>query len=315
MKKNQGLEAYEIYDKLGEGSYGCVYLGVEKGTGVRVAIKKIRFYPEDEGIPCTALREIGTLRDCNHPGIITLMDVTYLFEQQKLYMVFEYFPSDLRRFIDSFKGSISANTALFIINQLLAATCYLHHRKIVHRDIKPSNILIEISSSKIKLADFGMAKTIGFLETLKPTVLTREVQTLWYRAPEVLMGQENYSFMVDIWSIGCVLWEMLEGTPPFTAVSEIEQLFKMFQFFGTPNEASWPGFTKLKFHSCHFPNFEPRFKSLSADFPGGPLIQDLLGCLLVLDPAKRLSAWQALKHPAFDELDVPRVPGGGFKLN
>lgn len=173
---------------------------------------------------------------------------------------------------------------------------FCHARRILHRDLKPQNLLID-AQGHLKLADFGLARTIG----IPVRTYTHEIVTLWYRAPEVLLGGKHYSTAVDMWSVGCIFAELATLSPLLPGDSEIDQLFRIFRLLGTPNESLWPGVTSL-------PDFKPDFPN----WPAVPLAQvipqldpiglDLLQQLLVLDPAKRLSAKRALLHPYFDEL-------------
>ena len=164
--------------------------------------------------------------------------------------------------------------------------------------MKPQNLLID-KNGKIKLADFGLARAFS----VPIRTLTHEVETLWYRAPEILLGQKEYSLGVDIWSVGCIFAEMVEKKPLFMGDSEIDQIFKIFALHGTPTDSTWPGVTSLPDFKSSFPKFKPvDFKKHFKNFDEVGL--DLLMQMIALDPAKRISAKQALKHPYFDGLDV-----------
>ncbi len=151
----------------------------------------------------------------------------------------------------------------------------------------------------MKLADFGLARAFS----VPIRTLTHEVETLWYRAPEILLGQKEYSLPVDLWSVGCIFAEMVEKKPLFMGDSEIDQIFKIFNLHGTPTNQTWPGVTNLPDFKSTFPRFKAAdarkyFKNFDEDG------LDLLLQLIALDPAKRISAKQALKHKYFDDLDV-----------
>ena len=143
----------------------------------------------------------------------------------------------------------------------------------------------------MKLADFGLARAYG----LPIKTYTHEVVTLWYRAPEILMGQKQYSTSIDLWSVGCIFAEMAQKKPLFAGDSEIDEIFKIFQLHGTPTEETYPGITKIPEFKSTFPKFKPsnlsdHVKNLDA------YGMDLLAKLIALDPAKRISARCALAH-------------------
>jgi cyclin-dependent kinase 2 len=170
--------------------------------------------------------------------------------------------------------------------------------------LKPQNLLID-KNGKIKLADFGLARAFS----VPIRTLTHEVETLWYRAPEILLGQKEYSLPVDIWSIGCIFAEMVEKKPLFMGDSEIDQIFKIFSLHGTPTEMTWPGVTSLPDFKSSFPKFKSTDpKKYFKNFDDCGL--DLLLQMIAADPAKRISAKQALKHPYFDGLEA-----GGFNTD
>ena len=179
--------------------------------------------------------------------------------------------------------------------QLINGIDACHRHRITHRDIKPQNILL-CNDGWLKVADFGLART--FSVPLRR--YTHEVVTLWYRAPEILLGLDKYTAAVDSWSIGCIFAEMATGRPPFTGDSEIGQLFKIFQLLGTPNEASWPGVSLLRDYQPTFPKWRP--KSLKKAVPRlDEQGLDLLARLLTYDPVQRITTAEALSHPYFTE--------------
>lgn len=153
-------------------------------------------------------------------------------------MIFEYSDFDLRKLLT--KRKLTEHECLDYLHQILSGLLVCHSNRIMHRDLKPQNILID-DKGNVKIADFGLARgfTVPFPE------LTHEVVTLWYRAPEILLGQNSYTPSVDIWSVGCIYAEMLTGKPLFEGDCEIGQIFKIFQGLGTPNETVWPGVTSL----------------------------------------------------------------------
>ena len=189
------LDKYTKIDKVGEGTYGVVYKCQNKQTGQYVALKKIRLENEEEGIPSTAIREISILKQMNHMGIVKLIET--INGEKKLYLIFEFLDYDLKKFLDAKGAPLPMNLVKSYLYQITAALRYCHSKRILHRDLKPQNLLID-KNGIIKLADFGLARAFG----VPIKTLTHEVLTLWYRAPEILLGQKEYSTPVDIWSLG-----------------------------------------------------------------------------------------------------------------
>merc|ERR1712106_1245574 len=188
-------------------------------------------------------------------------------------------------------GGLPEPLAMSYLKQLLEGIAYCHKHRVLHRDLKPQNLLID-ASGRIKLADFGLARAFGF----PVRTYTHEVVTLWYRAPEILLGSKFYCTSVDTWSLGCIFAEMITRRPLFPGDSEIDQLFRIFRILGTPTETNWPGVSSLPDFKSVFPRWEAQdiSQALPPDVsPGG---QDLLHQILVYNPAGRISAKQALQH-------------------
>ena len=260
-----------------------------------VALKKILASTSREGVPSTALREVSVLRELVHPNIIELLDIIY--DRDRLWLVFEFLEQDLKRHLDSSRSALPLVLIKSYTYQILLGIAYCHARRILHRDLKPQNLLID-AKGVLKLADFGLARLFG--TPLRP--YTREVVTLWYRAPEILMGAKQYSTPVDIWSVGCIFAEMITKDPLFAGDSEIDQLYRIFSILGTPTEEVWPGVSKMQDFSPMFPKWIRRpLSSIVQNLP--PEGIDLLEKLLVYHPPKRISAKDALNHPFFDDLD------------
>jgi len=297
------LSDYVKVEKIGEGTYGVVYKGKNKITDQLVALKKIRLENDEEGVPSTAIREISLLRELQHPNIVALMDV--LMQENKLYLVFEYLSMDLKKYMETIKPHnklIDSQLVKSYLHQITQGILYCHQRRTMHRDLKPQNLLIDMNGV-IKLADFGLARAFG----IPIRVYTHEVVTLWYRAPEVLLGAPRYSCAIDIWSIGCIFSEMATRRPLFHGDSEIDQLFKIFRILGTPNEETWPGVQDLPDYKPSFPMWRGNSlkESCSAlDHHG----LDLLQKMLVYMPTNRINAKCILKHPYFDDLDKRSLP-------
>lgn len=295
--KEPGLENYEKYEKLGEGTYGVVFKARNLTTGKIVALKKIRMENEEQGVPPTTLREIATLRELHHPNIVKLEDVVNI--GSNLYLVFEFMTQDLRRYMDNANGMGADGQRLVksYMYQMMRGIAYCHSHRIMHRDLKPQNLLIDVSGY-LKLGDFGLAR--AFSIPLRP--YSHEVVTLWYRAPEVLLNDPRYSTPIDVWSAGTIFAEMLTKRPLFPGDSEIDELYRIFQVMGTPDETVWPGVTSLEYWRASFPKWKKQpwsttFPHVSAD------ALDLLSKMLVYDPSQRITAKDSLSHPYFADLD------------
>ncbi|CAM8966918.1 unnamed protein product [Rhodiola kirilowii] len=299
------MDKYEKLEKVGEGTYGKVYKAKDKNSGQLVALKKTRLEMDEEGIPPTALREVSLLQMLSQSMyIVQLLCVEHVSKNDKplLYLVFEYLDTDLKKFIDSHrKGSNPRPLPPALIQnflfQLLKGVDHCHSHGVLHRDLKPQNLLVDKEKRLLKIADLGLGR--AFTVPLKS--YTHEIVTLWYRAPEVLLGGTHYSTGVDMWSVGCIFAEMVRRTALFPGDSEFQQLLHIFRLLGTPTEKEWPGCTKLR--DWHvYPQWEPQ--NLARAVPTlGPDGIDLLSKMLTYNPADRISAKAAMDHPYFDNLD------------
>jgi len=292
------MEKYVKIDKIGEGTYGVVYKAKNRETGDIVALKRIRLESEDEGVPCTAIREISLLKELNHPNIVRLYDVIH--SEKKLTLVFEYLDQDLKKYLDACRGEIPLPTTKSFLYQLLKGVAFCHDHKVLHRDLKPQNLLIN-RKGELKLADFGLARAFG----IPVRSYSHEVVTLWYRPPDVLLGSRKYSTPIDIWSAGCIFSEMITGKPLFAGKDTSDQLLRIFKILGTPNEEIWPSITEL-----------PDFKTLAnyAQFPTKPWQEvltldetgyDLISVMVRYNPQQRITAVNAMLHPFFDDVKKP----------
>ena len=284
--------------KIGEGTYGVVYRAKDQKGQEIYALKKIRLQAEEEGIPSTAIREISLLKELNHKNIVKLYEV--LHSVKKLTLVFEYVEQDLKKVIDSANGKgLDMKYTKSFLYQLLRGVDHIHKYKVLHRDLKPQNLLIT-KDNILKIADFGLARGYG----IPVKNYTHEVVTLWYRPPDVLLGNKTYGTTVDMWSIGCIFGEMVNGKPLFTGNSENDQLKKIFAIMGTPTENYAPSLRELPEWGVGDNNFEnnkpKNFKEIFPNLDAEGL--DLIQKFLQLEPDKRISAEEALKHPFFDDI-------------
>ncbi|ORY92785.1 cyclin-dependent kinase 2 [Leucosporidium creatinivorum] len=287
------LEKYERLEKVGEGTYGVVYRSRNKETGEIVALKKIRLEAEDEGVPSTAIREISLLKEMKDDNVVRLFDIVH--SDTKLYLVFEFLDMDLKRYMDKVGDGegMGPDIVKKFTYQLIKGVYYLHAHRILHRDLKPQNLLIN-KEGNLKLADFGLARAFG----IPLRTYTHEIVTLWYRAPEVLLGSRHYSTGVDMWSVGCIFAEMIMRQPLFPGDSEIDEIFRIFRLLGTPDEDIWPGVTTLPDYKPSFPAWKT--KNLGDHVAGSTSESaEMLAGMLVYDPAKRMSAKAALKSDYF----------------
>uniref|UniRef100_A0A0D9R991 mitogen-activated protein kinase n=1 Tax=Chlorocebus sabaeus TaxID=60711 RepID=A0A0D9R991_CHLSB len=233
------VRRYLLRRQLGQGAYGIVWKAVDRRTGEVVAIKKIFDAFRDKTDAQRTFREIMLLQEFgDHPNIISLLDVIRAENDRDIYLVFEFMDTDLNAVIR--KGGLLQDVHVrSIFYQLLQATRFLHSGHVVHRDQKPSNVLLDANCT-VKLCDFGLARSLGDLpEGPEDQALTEYVATRWYRAPEVLLSSHRYTLGVDMWSLGCILGEMLRGRPLFPGTSTLHQLELILATIPPPSKEGW----------------------------------------------------------------------------
>lgn len=292
-------EILESHALLGEGTYGKVFKALNKQVGNFVAMKKMKLDTDEEGIPSTAIREIALLKELTHVNVVKLLDVCC--SPSRLILVFEFVERDLKKYMISMDHHVPQNVVKNLTFQLCRGIEFCHANRILHRDIKPQNLLIDVHL-RLKIADFGLARAY----TIPIPKYTRDVVTVWYRPPEILLGSPLYSVPVDLWSVWCVVAEMATGGPLFPGDSEIDTIFKIFQKLGTPTTKDWPGLANLPDFKASFPRWPPKgwtnIRNTEAQVGNKGI--DLLEKGMVYDPSRRISARRALQHPYFGDVDA-----------
>ncbi|KAJ3744737.1 kinase-like protein [Lentinula detonsa] len=313
---------YNILGFISSGTYGRVYKA-EDASGNLHAIKK--FKPDKEGdvvtytgISQSAIREIALNREISHENIVSLKEV--ILEDKSIYMVFEYAEHDFLQLIhhhsQTLRCPISIPVLKSLIYQLLNGLVYLHSAHILHRDLKPANILIT-SKGQVKIGDLGLARLSA--QPLQPLFAgDKVVVTIWYRAPELLLGAKHYNNSIDCWAVACVLAELASRRPIFKGEEakldskknlpfQRDQLLKIFEVLGSPNEKDWPSITHLPEYTSlkrldPYPN---RLFDWCQSCLRSQAGYDLLRQLFMYDPDQRLSAREALGHAWFKEDPLP----------
>ncbi|AEO56429.1 hypothetical protein MYCTH_2301373 [Thermothelomyces thermophilus ATCC 42464] len=282
---------------VGSGTYGKVFKGLNVYTKKLVALKKIRMEGERDGFPVTAVREIKLLRSLSHKNIVQLQEV--MVEANDCFMVFEYLSHDLTGLLNHPTYVLQPAHKKNLAQQLFEGLDYLHTRGVLHRDIKAANILVS-NEGVLKLADFGLARFYAKHHQLD---YTNRVITIWYRSPELLLGETQYGPAVDIWSAACVLVEIFTKRAIFPGDgSEINQLEKIHAVLGTPSRKDWPNLVEMPWFpllrpAYRRPNiFEEKYKDQLT-----PAAFDLLTSMFRYDPDTRPTAAEILKHPYFTE--------------
>ncbi|PYH77928.1 serine/threonine-protein kinase ppk23 [Aspergillus uvarum CBS 121591] len=307
------VDNFERLNHIEEGSYGFVSRAKDITTGEIVALKKLKLEPTSpEGFPVTGLREIQTLFEARHQNIIELREVVMGTKMDEVYLVMPFLEHDLKTLLDDMREPFLPSETKTLLLQIISGLDFLHAQWIMHRDLKTSNLLMN-NRGEIKIADFGMARYYG---DPPPPKLTQLVVTLWYRAPELLLGADKYGPEIDLWSIGCIFGELLGKEPLLQGKNEVDQVSKIFALTGPPTTQTWPEFRSL-------PNAKSLRLPSSASAPGSgganpPLLPRgkfpyltneglrLLSSLLALNPNARPSAKQCLAHPYFREDPRPK---------
>lgn len=295
---------FDTLNQIEEGSYGWVSRAKDVSTNEVVALKKVKMDYNQDGFPITALREINILQKARHTNIVELKEILAGDDPQECVLVMEFLEHDLKTLQEDMSDPFMASEVKTLLRQLVGAVGFLHDNFIMHRDLKTSNILLN-NRGQLKLADFGMARYIPPANA----PLTQLVVTLWYRAPELLLGTTTYSTEVDMWSVGCIFGELLAKEPILQGKNEVDELSLIFSLCGLPTEKLWPQFYRLpNAKSLKLPRDHrnaPTFNRSKFPFLTAAGI-DLLSSLLSLNPDHRPTANEVLQHPYFKEQPKPK---------
>ncbi|KRZ75449.1 Cyclin-dependent kinase 9 [Trichinella papuae] len=306
------VNKYEKIIKIGQGTFGEVFKARDRKTGKIVALKKILMENEKEGFPITAIREIRILQKVRHQNVTELLEVcrskasSYNRGRSTFYLVFAFCEHDLAGLLSNVHVKFSLGEIKEVMKQLLDGLFFIHMQKILHRDMKASNVLIT-KSGVLKLADFGLARPLN----KQNPCYTNRVVTLWYRPPELLLGDCKYTTAIDIWGAGCIMAEMWTRSPIMQASGNTEQhqIMLITQLCGSITPTVWPGVEQLPlFHMIKLPiDQKRRVKEHLKTYIRDAQALDLIDALLTLDPTKRIDADGALNHQFFwqDPMPVP----------
>ncbi|XP_071480845.1 cyclin-dependent kinase 9-like [Diadema antillarum] len=301
------VSKYERIAKIGQGTFGEVFKAKHKKDKNKiVALKKVLMENEKEGFPITALREIKILQLLRHDNVVPLLEIcrtkatAYNRYKGSIYLVFEFCEHDLAGLLSNTNVKFSLGEIKGVIKQLLNGLYYIHSNKVLHRDMKAANILIT-RAGVLKLADFGLARAFSLPKADQPNRYTNRVVTLWYRPPELLLGERNYGPAIDLWGAGCIMAEMWTRSPIMQGNTEQHQLTLISHLCGSITAEVWPGLDKLELsNSLELPKGQKRkVKDRLRSYVKDNQALDLIDKLLSLDPKSRIDADQALNHDFF----------------
>uniref|UniRef100_A0A672RWJ7 mitogen-activated protein kinase n=1 Tax=Sinocyclocheilus grahami TaxID=75366 RepID=A0A672RWJ7_SINGR len=297
-------ERYQNLTPVGSGAYGSVCSAYDVRLRQKVAVKKLSRPFQSLIHSRRTYRELRLLKHMKHENVIGLLDVftpaASLEEFNEVYLVTNLMGADLNNIVKFQK--LSDEHVQFLIYQLLRGLKYIHSAGLIHRDLKPSNVAVN-EDCELRILDFGLARQTD-------DEMTGYVATRWYRAPEIMLNWMHYNQTVDIWSVGCIMGELLKGKVLFPGNDYIDQLKRIMEVVGTPTPDVLKKISSE--HSNKIELFSP-FSNLShPHLPSLTLAVDLLKKMLVLDCDGRISASEALCHAYFsqyhDPEDEPEAP-------
>ncbi|XP_048772903.2 cyclin-dependent kinase 9-like [Ostrea edulis] len=297
---------YEKLAKIGQGTFGEVFKARNRQTRQLVAMKKVLMENEKEGFPITALREIKILQLLRHENVVDLIEIArtratpYNRMKSTFYLIFEFCEHDLAGLLSNANVKFNIGEIKKVMQQLLNGLYFIHSNKILHRDMKAANILIT-KHGILKLADFGLARAFSTAGKDKQNRYTNRVVTLWYRPPELLLGERNYGPPIDLWGAGCIMAEMWTRTPIMQGKTEQHQLQLISQLCGSITKEVWPNVEKLEmFTQMELAQGQKRkVKDRLKVYVKDQYALDLIDKLVTLDPGKRIDSDTALNHDFF----------------
>ncbi|KAI0199699.1 cmgc/cdk/pitslre protein kinase [Astrocystis sublimbata] len=322
---SRSVENFDKLNDIEEGAYGWVSRAKELRSGRVVALKRLKLDTAEAGavgLPETGLREIQILKDCVHKNIVRLQEVVVGDDDadddrnttaaprriENVFLVLEFVEHDLKSILEDMPEPFLASEVKTLLLQLASGVAYLHDHWILHRDLKTSNLLLN-NRGQLKIADFGMARYVG---EPAPANLTALVVTLWYRAPELLLGTKTYGSAVDVWSVGCVMGEILTREPLLPGKNEVDTLTRIFELCGIPTDETWPGFRRLpNARSLRLPSANNNKNAVGSVIRAKfPLLTtagaSLMSGLLALNPEARPTAREMLQHEYFRQDPKPK---------
>lgn len=298
------LERYDLIQKLGKGAYGIVWKALDKKYKQIVAVKKVFDAFHNATDAQRTYREVIFLQELNgHENIIRLRNIIKAENNKDLYLVFDHMEADLHHVIRA--NILEEIHKQYVVYQLLKSLKYMHSAGLIHRDLKPSNILIN-SDCQIKLADFGLARSVASTGEDTNIKLTDYVATRWYRAPEILLGSTKYSKAVDMWSVGCILGELIVGKAIFQGTSTLNQIEKVLELIGKPKAEDIESVESPHAATILSSINVTKKKSFQSFFANASeLALDFLRKLLVFNPNQRLTIEEALQHKYLEQFSSP----------
>ncbi|KAL3366287.1 hypothetical protein AABB24_011113 [Solanum stoloniferum] len=299
----RSAESFEKLNKIGQGTYSNVYKARDLETDKIVAMKKVKFVNMDPESVRFMAREICILRRLDHPNVMKLEALVTSRISGSIYLIFEYMEHDLAGLSSAPGIKFTEPQIKCYMQQMLLGLEHCHSRGILHRDIKGSNLLIG-DNGVLKIGDFGLATSF---KPNQKQPLTSRVVTLWYRAPELLLGATEYGVAIDMWSAGCILAELFNGKPIMPGRTEVEQMHKIFKLCGSPSEEYWsksklPLATSFKQQNPYKRGIADTFKDLP------PTALALVDTLLSIEPENRGTASSALNSEFFKANPLPCDP-------